>query len=92
MGDRRANPPPPRARPPHKPTGASLVVIIAVAAAFSGVMILHLVRADLNPLRDVMSHYANGSRGWVMSVVFYAFGVSALALGVRMRTASTALA
>jgi hypothetical protein len=86
MGARRAAPPPPRARRPHKPTGASLVVIIAVAAAFCGVMILHLVRSDLNPLREVMSHYANGSRGWVMSVVFYAFGVSALALGFRMRT------
>ena len=34
-----------------------------------------------------MSHYANGSHGPVMSVVFYAFGVSALALGFRLRTA-----
>ena len=45
------------------------------------------MRSDLDPIRDVMSHYANGSRGPIMSVVFYAFGASALALGFRLRTA-----
>jgi hypothetical protein len=38
-------------------------------------------------LHDVMSHYANGSRGPLMSVVFDAFGASALLLGFRLRTA-----
>lgn len=90
--DPSADPPgrrqaPPPVRPVHKPTGASLVVIIAVAVAFSGVMILHAVRSDLDPLRDVMSHYANGSKGPLMSIVFYAFGASALALAFRLRTA-----
>ena len=75
------------ARPVHKPTGASLIAIVAVALAFTGVMVLHAVRSDLDPIRDVMSHYANGSRGPIMSVVFYAFGASALALGFRLRTA-----
>ena len=51
------------ARPPHQPTGASLVVVIGVAVAFVGVMVLHAVRSDVDPLRDVMSHYANGSHG-----------------------------
>ena len=63
------------------------MVIIGVAAAFCGVMVLHAVRRDVDPLRNVMSHYANGSHGRVMSVVFYAFGVSALALGFRLRSA-----
>lgn len=74
-------------RPVHKATGASLVVIICVVVSFCGVMTLHAVRSDVDPLRNVMSNYANGSRGPVMSVVFYAFGASALALGFRLRTA-----
>ena len=45
-------------------------------------MVLHAVRSDVDPMRDVMSHYANGSHGPVMSVVFYAFGAAAIALGV----------
>jgi hypothetical protein len=58
-----------------------------VAATFCLIMIIHAVRSDLDPLHDVMSHYANGSRGPLMSVVFYAFGATALALGFRLRTA-----
>ena len=77
----------PAPRPAHRPTGASLIAIIGVAVAFAGVMILHAVSADVDPLSDVMSHYANGSHGPLMSVVFYAFGASALALGLRLRSA-----
>jgi len=74
-------------RPVHRATGASLVAFVGVAASFCGILVLHAVRSDVDPLREVMSHYANGSHGPVMSVVFYAFGVSALALGFRLRTA-----
>jgi hypothetical protein len=80
-------PRPPVVRPPHRPTGASLAAVIALGVTFVGIMVLHAVRSDVDPLRDVMSHYANGSRGPVMSVVFYSFGVAAIALGVRLRTA-----
>ena len=92
--DPRPSPSPGRGRPPstadrpaHRPTGASLVAVICVAGTFAGIMVLHAVRSDIDPLRDVMSHYANGSRGPVMSVVFYAFGAAALALAFRLRTA-----
>jgi hypothetical protein len=74
-------------RPVHRATGASLVVVVCAAVTFCGIMIMHGVRSDIDPLHDVMSHYANGSRGPVMSMVFYAFGVSALALGFRLRSA-----
>lgn len=77
--------PPPR--PEHRATGASLVAVVGVAVAFVGVMVMHAVRSDVDPIREVMSHYANGSRGPVMSVVFYAFGAVALALAIRLRTA-----
>ena len=75
------------ARPVHRATGASLVAVICVAVTFCGIMVMHAVRSDVDPLHDVMSHYANGSRGPLMSIVFYAFGLSALALGFRLRTA-----
>jgi hypothetical protein len=84
---RRGRPHPRADRPAHRPTGASLVAVICVAGTFTGIMLLHAVRSDVDPLRDVMSHYANGSRGPVMSVVFYAFGAAALALAFRLRTA-----
>ncbi len=74
-------------RPAHRPTGASLVAVIGVVVAFVGVMVMHGVRSDVDPLREVMSHYANGSNGPVMSVVFYAFGAAALGLAIRLRTA-----
>ena len=77
---------PPR-RNDHRPTGASLIAVMGVAVAFVGVMVVHAVRSDVDPLREVMSHYANGSNGPLMSVVFYAFGVAALALAFRLRTA-----
>jgi hypothetical membrane protein len=78
--------PPPPSRPVHRATGASLVAVVAVGVTFVGIMTLHAVRSDVDPLHDVMSHYANGSRGPLMSVVFYAFGLSAIALGIRLRT------
>ena len=73
-------------RPPHKPTGASLIVLICLGVTAGGIVVLHFVRRDLNPLHDVMSHYANGPDGPLMSIVFYAFGVSAVAMGVRLRS------
>jgi hypothetical protein len=48
------------------------------------VMLLHIVRGEIDPLRRVMSEYANGSHGPVMTVVFYAFGLTSLALAVRL--------
>lgn len=47
---------------------------------FFGVMLLHLFRGDVDPVRRVMSEYANGTHGLIMTVVFYAFGLSSLAL------------
>ena len=61
-------------RPEHRATGASLIAVICIGVTFVGIMVLHAVRSDVDPLHDVMSHYANGSRGPVMSIVFYAFG------------------
>lgn len=71
----------------YRATGASLAAIILALLCFSGVMLLHVVRGDIDPLRRVMSDYANGSQGPIMTVVFYAFGLSSLALAFRLRRA-----
>jgi hypothetical membrane protein len=68
----------------HRPTGASLAAIILAALCFGAVMLLHIVRGEIDPLRRVMSEYANGSHGPIMTVVFYAFGLTSLALAVRL--------
>jgi hypothetical membrane protein len=71
----------------YRATGASLVAIILTLTCFGAVMLLHVLRGDIDPLRQVMSEYANGSHGPVMTVVFYAFGISSLALAFRLRRA-----
>jgi Protein of unknown function (DUF998) len=73
--------------PEYRATGASLVAIVLVSLCLFAVMLLHLVRGDMDPLRRVMSEYANGSHGLIMTVVFYAFGLSSLALSFRLRRA-----
>ena len=69
----------------HRATGASLIAIILALVCFGAVMLLHALRGDINPLRQVMSEYANGSNGPIMTVVFYAFGLSSVALAFRLR-------
>jgi hypothetical protein len=47
-------------------------------------VVLHVVRTDLDPVRQVMSEYANGRYGWSMTAAFYAMGLACLALAVRL--------
>lgn len=71
--------------PGQRATGLSLAVIILVAAAFAGVVILHVVRTDFDPVRDVVSGYANGRFGNLMTSAFYALGVGSIVLAFRLR-------
>jgi hypothetical protein len=73
--------PKPRER---KPTGASLAVIILGLLCFLAVMFLHILRDEIHPVSRVMSDYANGNNGIIMTIAFYAFGLSSLALGFRL--------
>lgn len=50
-------------------------------------MSLHVVRGEVHPVSRVMSDYANGDNGVVMTIAFYAFGVAAMALGFRLSRA-----
>jgi len=72
----------------HRATGASLAVIVLVSVGFAGVLLLHVVRTDLDPVREVMSAYANGSFGVVMTVAFYALGISSLLMSLRLPRAT----
>ena len=72
---------------PYRPTGASLAALILATLCFGAVMLLHLARGDIDPMRQVMSEYANGSHGPVMTVVFYSFALSTFALAFRLRRA-----
>jgi di/tricarboxylate transporter len=71
----------------YRPTGASLVAIVLALSCFFGVMLLHIFRGEVDPVRRVMSEYANGTHGLIMTVIFYAFGLSSLALAFRLSRA-----
>ena len=77
----------PRTAPPSansRATGLSLAAIVLVLACFGAMVVLHLTRTDLDPVRQVMSEYANGRFGWFMTVVFYAMGLACVVLAVRL--------
>lgn len=74
-------------RSPERATGASLAVILLVSACFGAMALLHILRTDLDPVRQVMSEYANGRYGAYMTAAFYLFGLAAIALAVRLRRA-----
>ena len=71
----------------YRATGATLVATVLALLCFLGVMLLHLFRGDVDPVRRVMSEYANGTHGLIMTMVFYAFGLSSLALAFRLNRA-----
>ena len=70
---------------PPRATGMSLAALVLGMLSVGAVGALHLLRADLDPLQRVMSEYANGAHGTVMTIAFYAFGLSCVALSVRLR-------
>ena len=77
----------PRTQPPQgtgRATGISLAAILLVLACFGAMVLLHVVRTDLDPVRQVMSEYANGRFGWFMTAAFYAMGLACIALAVRL--------
>ena len=76
----------PRATTPNasgRATGMSLAAILLVLGS-GAMVVLHLVRTDLDPVRQVMSEYANGRFGWFMTAAFYALGLACVALAVRL--------
>jgi hypothetical membrane protein len=71
-------------RPPY---GASLTAVVLAILCFGAVAVLHVVRTDLDPVSNVLSEYANGGHGVLMTAVFYGAGLASIALGWRLRPA-----
>ena len=65
-------------------TGVSLAAVVLVSVCFGAMVMLHAMRTDLDPVRQVMSEYANGRFGIVMTAAFYAFGLTCMALALRL--------
>jgi hypothetical protein len=68
----------------ERATGVSLAAVLLVSVCFAAMVLLHAVRTDLDPVRQVMSEYANGRFGIVMTAAFYAFGLTCVALAIRL--------
>lgn len=61
---------------------------IAVAAAAGTVILLgllHVLSPEFDPAWRMVSEYANGSYGWVLSLMFAAWGIASLALAYAVR-------
>ena len=68
----------------ERATGVSLAAVVLVLACFVAMVLLHAVRTDLDPVRQVMSEYANGRFGFLMTAAFYAIGLACMALALRL--------
>ncbi len=64
-------------------SGATLVVLLTA---------LHFVKPDLDPSWSVISEYALGDYGWIMTIAFLAWGLCALSLYVAIRSQVQTLA
>src|SRR6266568_2492834 len=69
---------------------AARLAIAASIAAFVLLLSLHVLSPEFSPAWRMISEYANGQYGWVLSLMFAAYGLSTLALAVavgpRLRT------
>lgn len=63
---------------------AAFVAIIAAGTAASALLLLHLLRPDLDPTWRFVSEYALGPFGFVMTVAFLAIAAASAALVVLM--------
>ena len=82
------------ATPEAKPiiTLASVTTIGAVAYMFGAIVVLHFLRPEYDPVTRVMSNYAVGPYGFLMTTAFFAVGLGmlSLALGIYKGVAPVA--
>ena len=57
------------------------MAIALLLTSAAGLVVLHVLRADLSPVSDRLSEYANGSYGVVMTLSFFLLGAGLLVLG-----------
>jgi uncharacterized protein DUF998 len=62
------------------------VLSMAGVGVFAGlVLLLHVLKPELDPSWRFLSEYALGRYGWVMAVAFFSWGLSSFALFVALR-------
>jgi hypothetical membrane protein len=60
------------------------VAIAATGAAFLSLTILHVVSPEFQPSWRMVSEYANGRHGWLLSMMFLGWGLGSLALALAL--------
>jgi hypothetical protein len=65
--------------------GCSAAALWSSVAFVAGVALLHLIRADLAPRGHVLSEYALGPTGWIMTLAFLALAASFVALLLALK-------
>jgi hypothetical protein len=76
-------------RPPNRVAcGLALVVLIGVVINLLVLVVTPVLRPDLNLLEKSLSYYAVGPWGALQAVAFVALGISSVALGIALRSAS----
>lgn len=65
---------------------AAQLAIVGAFAALLALTSLHVLSPEFNPSWRMVSEYANGHYGWVLSVMFVTWGASTLALVVAIRS------
>lgn len=63
---------------------AARAAIGATALALIALATLHVLRPDLDPSRHMISEYAVGAHGWVMTMCFAAFAIGSASLFVAL--------
>jgi hypothetical protein len=65
---------------------AARLSIAAAAVALLSLASLHVLSPEFDPSWRVVSEYANGQYGWVLSLMFVAWAISSWALAFAIRT------
>jgi hypothetical protein len=63
---------------------AAALAVLATAVAFVSLVTLHVVSPEFNPRWRMVSAYADGRHGWLLSIMFAAWGIGSLSLAVSL--------
>lgn len=67
---------------------AAAMAVLATAVAFVSLVILHVVSPEFNPSWRMVSAYADGRHGRLLSIMFAAWGLGSLSLAVSLGPAT----
>src|SRR5215510_12203696 len=71
---------------PKIEVAGAILAIVTAATALLLLASLHVLSPEFDPSFRMVSEYALGHYGWVLSLLFLAWGVSSWALAVALRS------